>query len=249
LSVYWVFGASKPLGNTLARKLAQQFTVITFSRSHISIIGNHVQHFKIDFADNSTLREVITQAIRLYGFPNGVAFCQRYRGGHKTELISELSDGIQVELGPTLALLDSLGNRHKGNSLSIVMFTSVAYEKVNPDIPLNYHILKAATASFVRYQAMALRLLDVKINAIVLGEFLKYSIDSYSFSEKQKYSNLARISNIGRTCTVADVVSLAEFLLVNPSLALNGQLINLEGGVSQLAAEALVRDSLSQTWL
>jgi NAD(P)-dependent dehydrogenase (short-subunit alcohol dehydrogenase family) len=248
LNVFWVFGASKPLGNSLARKLAEDFTVITFSRNDMSSMGNHIQHFKLDFADDFALREAIQEAISLYGFPDGVAFCQRHRG-QKTDLVSELCDGIQIELGPTVALLDKLGDRTIGKSLAIVMFTSVAYQIVNPDAPLKYHILKAATASFVRHQAMALRLLDVRINAIVLGEFLKYPIDSYNLLEKQKFAELARISNIGRTCTVADAVSLTKLLLINPSLALNGQLINMEGGVTQLATEAVVRDTLGHKWI
>ena len=246
MRVYWVFGASGPLGNTLVRKFAKEDTVITFSRGEICLQDHAKTHFKVDFADDNALRKAIGEAILLHGFPEGAAFCQRYRGKKSDVLSSDLCHGIQVEIGPTIALLDRLEDWPIGKNLSIVMFTSVANEQINPDISLDYHMLKAATASFVRYQAMVFRNSDVRINAIVLGEFLKYPIDTYSLLEKKKFESISRISNIGRVGTVHDIVLLAQLLLVNPSLALNGQLIHLDGGVTQLASEALVRDIINR---
>jgi len=245
LKTFWIFGASKPLGNTMLRGLARNYKVITFSRSDVPALGKHKQHFNVDFSNDIDLHKVVEEAIRLHGFPDGAAFCQRNRE-NQSELLLGISKGIQIELGPTLALLDRIKDRKKVKSLSIVMFTSIANEQINPDISLSYHIVKAATSSFVRYQAMALRHLEVRINAIVLGEFLKYSIESYSSIEQKKFAELARISNIGRICTVQDAVSLAQFLLTNPSLTVNGQLIHLDGGVSRLAPESLVRDTVNR---
>jgi len=200
----------------------------------------------VDFADDAVLRATVENAIRLHGFPAGAVFCQRYRG-NRIELLPDFCSGIQVELGPTLALLERLEDRQLGKSLALVMFTSVASEQVNPDVPLAYHMLKAATASFVRYQAMALRNSNIRINAVVLGELLKYPFNSYTSFEQQKFVELARLSNIGRVCEVQDAVSLARTLLENPDLAVNGQLIHLDGGVTQLASEAVVRDRINRT--
>ena len=234
----WVFGGTSPLGSALISTLRHDAEVISFGRSEPEGDTNRV---RVDFGDEQNLRHVIGVNFKERP-PNGIVFAQRYRPVKDASTLDLVSRGLNIELSPLFAisdLLKTVGNL--GPLKSLVLYSSTAAHSAHLDVPIFYHILKAATLSSVISLSPQLGRHDIKINAIVLGDFLKYPVESYSDKEKLNFHKIAEISVNGRCGSISDIVSMTRYLLSDEVSYITGQVIHMDGGASLISPASYIR--------
>ena len=170
-------------------------------------------------------------------------FAQRYRPEKEVSTLDSVAAGLKVELGPLFAVVDLL--KEYGNTgllRSIVMYSSTAANSAHVDVPIFYHLLKSATLSSVISLSPNLGGFNVKINALILGDFLKYSIESYSDKEKLNFQKKIAEISMGRRCgSIADIVGMTRYLLSDEANFVTGQVIQVDGGASLISPASYIR--------
>jgi NAD(P)-dependent dehydrogenase (short-subunit alcohol dehydrogenase family) len=239
---YWVFGSSKPLGLGVYDLLRKEHTVTCFSRTVHPDIPETVT---VDLADLPATERIIASSFATAP-PDGVVFCQRFRAEPGFPDFEAIKLGLDVELAPLLALIHSAVSAVPCKPLSVVTISSVAGLAAHLDIPLYYHLLKATTASATRILAARYATQGLRINCVVLGEFQKYPRERYSPAEQVKFNTLETCTLSGRICSIAEICDVINFLLSDQSRYVTGELFHLDGGMSILAPEYIVRSSLAK---
>jgi NAD(P)-dependent dehydrogenase (short-subunit alcohol dehydrogenase family) len=242
---YWVFGASKPLGIGLANDLKASHDVTCFSRSLPTSETDRLSHVNVDFSDAKKTHEAI-QTRMAADAPDGAVFCQRYRAPFGQSDVDAVKEGLDVELAPVLSVLDAFKAARRASPFSLVLISSVAAFAAHNDIPLYYHVLKAVTVSAARTLAACGTRSGLRVNCIILGEFEKYPRGDYKAQEKAKFEALESFTLSRQLCTISDIAGVAEFLLSKNARYVTGQMIRLDGGMSGLAPEYVVRSMLAK---
>jgi NAD(P)-dependent dehydrogenase (short-subunit alcohol dehydrogenase family) len=238
MSIYWIFGSSKSLGSELCKFLAREHDVVCFSRT---IHPEWPDTIQVDFRDLNDTQSVIRHNFVCHP-PDGVIFCQRYRRSSGKETLAAIKEGLDVELGPVLSVLGVIEEQQcKRRSLSVVLISSTAGIAAHTDTEFYYSILKSVTVAATRTLAVKLSSSGVRINCLVLGEFLKYAKSEYTLSEQEKFLELERFSFSRRMCNISDISGVVGFLLSENSKYITGELFCLDGGMSKYSAESIVR--------
>jgi 3-oxoacyl-[acyl-carrier protein] reductase len=146
-----------------------------------------------------------------------------------------------VELGPVLALVEAAKRSDTRTSLSLVLLTSVAGLSTHPDLTLSYHILKSATLTTTRFLAVDGGKYGLRANSLILGEFEKYSRDSYTEKEQSKFGLVEQFTPTRKISTKAHIAATIEFLLSENSANMTGQSLSLDGHLSGLSPESILR--------
>jgi len=238
----WIFGSSKALGSSLKEALRVRHRVTCFSRT---IPASAPDTVAVDFSDLEMTQRMIAEAFYLFP-PDGAVFCQRYRPAD-TGLsdLEALKAGLDVELAPVLALMGAAQTSVSPRPISIILISSVAGASAHLDVPLYYHLLKAVTLSATKTLAAQGAASSLRVNCIVLGEFQKYPRETYTRDEQKKYKLLEDFALAGRICNISDIVGIVEFLLSDQSCYLTGQVLHIDGGISGLAPESILRIMLA----
>ena len=242
MSEYWIFGSSKPLGLGLSQALREDHKVTCFSRSIPTAAPNTVA---MDFSDVAATQRAIKERFAA-AQPDGVVFCQRYRPADGLSDLEAVKAGLDVELAPVLAVIEAAKAAKASKPLSLVLISSVAGVAAHVDIALYYHLLKALTVSATRTLAVHGALDGLRVNCVILGEFQKYPREGYSDKEKQKFGALENYALSGRLCTIPDIADVIAFLLSDQARYVTGQVLRLDGGLSGLAPESVVRTLLAK---
>lgn len=238
----WIFGSSKALGSSLTEALRVHHRVTCFSRT---VPGSAPDTVAIDFSDLESTQRMIAEFFELLP-PDGAVFCQRYRPeGTELSDLEALKAGLDVELAPVLALMGAAQSSVSPRPLSIILISSVAGASAHLDVPLYYHLLKAITLSATRTLAAQGAANSLRVNCIVLGEFQKYPRETYTCGEQEKYNRLGDFALSGRICNISDIVGVIEFLLSDQSSYLTGQVLHIDGGISGIAPESILRVMLA----
>jgi NAD(P)-dependent dehydrogenase (short-subunit alcohol dehydrogenase family) len=212
--------------------------VVSFGRSESSRLKNRV---RVDFGNTQDLREALSSSLHSSP-PDGIVFAQRYRPKEAEPTLDSVLKGILIELGPLFSLIEILQESGRSGPLnSIVMFSSTAAHSAHMDVPVYYHLLKAATLNAVLAQVPVLGRLGIRINAIIPGDFMKYPLDTYTEIEKARFKKIQEISLSGRCGTVADILEMTEFLLFEKSSYVTGQFIHVDGGAHLISTPSYIR--------
>lgn len=238
----WVLGSSKSIGNYLAIRFSEKNKVLGFSRKNSSLENVNFKNLNIDLKDTDNFKQVVITELNKT-IPDGIIFCQRYRSSHKGEsIIPDIHNGNILELYPIIIIIEELKKFSINfENISIVLLTSIAGEFIHVDLPLYYHILKSNTLTINNYYSIKLRNSGIRINTIILGEFLKYNFQSYSESEKKKYELLKKFTNNSEIVKMEDIYNTINYLISNESKNLTGQTIKLDGNLSFIAQESIIR--------
>jgi NAD(P)-dependent dehydrogenase (short-subunit alcohol dehydrogenase family) len=176
--------------------------------------------------------------------PHAAVFCQRYRPSCQVDDISYVREGLLVELGPATILLELARTKSDHKSLkSVVFFSSVAGSESHLDLPLSYSILKSVTLCSSRILANHCAAQGIRVNTIVLGEFQKKPRISSSEEKLQVFDKLGKFSLSGQICSLHNISQTVSMLL-DPHCFLTGAELRLDGGVSLLGPEFLLRSGL-----
>jgi NAD(P)-dependent dehydrogenase (short-subunit alcohol dehydrogenase family) len=242
-----VVGGSRGIGRVIARRLAEQgHKVSSLSRGRSSSTGPDlpgVMAFQADLRNSARLKAAINRMIRRQGKPGILVFCQRFRGSGDA-----WSGEIETSLSGTRALIERLANRFDpAFSRSIVIIGSVAGHAVALEQPVSYHVGKGGLEQLIRFYAVSLGKKNIRVNGVAPGLVLKIESREFILKDKRLCDQYRSLTPLDRLGTPEDVAGVVSFLADPASSFVTGQIITVDGGLSLLTQESLLREVVNRT--
>lgn len=163
-----------------------------------------------------------------------IVFAQRYRGHNPS------AGHWDVSIGVTRQILGWIGARCPRGA-SIILISSAAARAVLSEQPDSYHLAKAALEQLVRYYAVQLGPKGIRVNAIAPGATIKPESSVFYAEHPELVSLYEQHCPLQRMGTADDVANVALFLASDQASYLTGQTIVLDGGLSCVSQESIMR--------
>jgi hypothetical protein len=224
-----IVGGSKGLGRELAVRLSQRGVVVSvLSRTPPWEAPANIHYFPADLGCQTSARSACEQALKSHGELDSILFCQRFRGeGDGWE--GELSVG----LGATKDLIDYSANFFSASgSRSIVIVGSVAGPWIASDQPAGYHVAKAGLDALIRYYAVKLGPMGIRVNGVSPSAFIKAESRRYHSENPAASARMAALTPLRRMGTAEDSADAVEFLAGKSAGFITGQNLIVDGGLT-----------------
>ncbi len=161
----------------------------------------------------------------------GIVFLHRYRSK-----IHDPSAQYAVEVYTPYQILESLAKVSRLNELSVVLTSSPAATSVVSDQNFQYHASKAATEQLVRFASVRFAINKLRTNGINPGALIFKERASEFYKDNPHILETAVNSiPLGRIAQVSDIASVVMFLLSESSSFINGQIIKVDAGLSNIS--------------
>jgi NAD(P)-dependent dehydrogenase (short-subunit alcohol dehydrogenase family) len=242
LPVVWVVGGSGDLGRAVARQLEPAYNIVNLSRRSAGSNSGSLQNVRVDLSAAGRVRAAVGALLR-EDVPRGVVFCQRYRPSSKARDAGILA-AISTEVLSSQAIIEQILASRKTAArrrapVSVVVVSSVNANLISEGLPFWYHWLKASQLQLTRYYS-AVSGGRLNVNCIAAGTFLKQPLSSYPKSRQAFLKRLARRTAAQRVAGVQDIARLVQWLISDDAAVLNGQILTLDGGLSNILQETLL---------
>ncbi len=114
-----------------------------------------------------------------------------------------------------------------------MLATSPAAERVVDDQDFQYHASKAAISQLVRYGSVNFAKHNMRVNGVNPGTFVyKDRATSFYAEHPEVFELVRRVVPLGQMSRIQDIASLATFLLSTNSSNVSGQILTIDGGLS-----------------
>jgi len=221
-----VIGGNGGLGMTVCEVFKKRGDIVTpLSRS--------TQPLPCDITQEESTLTALNLVYLQKGRINNLVFTQRSRGAE--DLVSELETNVT---GVSALIKCSTRFFAKTGVRSIVIVTSTDDSQARPEQSEGYHISKAGLLGLVRYQAVQLASLGIRVNAVAPGSFLSNNKRDFDRRLKALFSG---ITPLKRMATAEDVANAVLFLCSDQAAFITGQRICVDGGISLLSQESIGR--------
>jgi NAD(P)-dependent dehydrogenase (short-subunit alcohol dehydrogenase family) len=235
--VVWLLGGSSKLGQAIAGRLASAYKVVSWSRRAVQPDSEYYNHVPINLENiaqvHSTLEELLCRDA-----PSAIVFCQRYRPAPGCEEMDMLA-GVNTEIISSQTVLEAV-TKMGGARCSVVVISSVNGALINKQLPFWYHWLKSSQMLLVKYYSVKNGNAKINVNALALGSFLKDEISVYPEPLKKHLEALSRTCPMQENLKVGEIASVVEFLVSDHAAMINGQVITLDGGTTNILQETLI---------
>lgn len=164
-----------------------------------------------------------------------IVFAQRYR-----EASNLWAGQLDVSLSLTRHVLGWAGHRCPRGA-SIIMISSVAGRVVLSEQPDSYHVAKAGLEQLVRYAAVQLGPKGIRVNGIAPGATVKPESAEFYAAHPELTDVYRDCCPLGRIGTANDIADTVLFLASDKATYLTGQILVLDGGLSCVSQESIMR--------
>ena len=231
-----IVGGSKGLGRAVAQKMiirGDQVSVISRSTPENKVDG--VNYFEADIANTESLTQAMDK-IAQTGNINYLVFCQRFRG-KSDSWVGE----IDVSISASRNMIDYFQDKFSAEDNAIIFVSSVFGEYVGEGQALSYHLGKAGMNSLMRFYAVNLGKKGIRTNAVTPFTFVKEESKDFYNSQTElmdMYKEIVPLNRIGTADEIADVIL---FFGSEQSRYVNGQNVYIDGGLSLVWPESIVK--------
>ena len=236
---YLIFGGRSPIALALCKQLIETGqNVHLVTRSSDSEMKKTARELKIDHLHECDLQEshraiaLVSEIDAQVEGLDGIAFLHRYRSNQPKPL-----DQYTVEVYTPFQILESLANATRQKELAVVLTSSPAAMRVVEDQDFQYHASKSATEQLVRFASVRFAESKLRTNGINPGSFVYKERAAKFYDDNPESVKIAKSSvPLGRMATVEEIASVAMFLLGPSSSYINGEIINIDGGYSNIVS-------------
>ena len=237
-----VYGGRSPIALALCRQLSesgQEVHLITRNRDEtlVKLASNHnCKHVhECDLENQESSIALALEIDKKTGGLEAIAFVHRYR--------SQTSNPIkqyEVEVYTPFKIIESMAGQSRDKQCAVVVTTSPAGGTVVGDQDFQYHASKAALSQLVRFGSVRFSTNNLRINGISPGSFIfKERAAEYYSKNPEVVANANKLIPLSRMGTVTEIANVALFLLSKKSSYLNGQILEVDGGLSNLDQASL----------
>jgi len=106
---------------------------------------------------------------------------------------------------------------------------------------VSYHVAKAALSQMVRYYAVALGPLGIRVNCVSPGTIMKEEAQSFYAAHPELWELYGRIIPLGRMGSAGEVARAIAFLCSPEAGYITGQELVVDGGLSVQWQESVAR--------
>ena len=236
---YLIFGGRSPIALALCKQLIESgrevHLVTRQIDSEIQAIATQskIKHLhECDLQDSQGAIALTLEIDAQIKGLDGIAFLHRYRSNQPKPL-----DQYTVEVYTPFQILESLANATRQKELAVVLTSSPAAIQVVADQDFQYHASKSATEQLVRFASVRFAKSKLRTNGINPGSFVYKERAAKFYDDNPESVEMAKSSvPIGRMATVEEIASVAMFLLGPSSSYINGEIINIDGGYSNIVS-------------
>ena len=221
-----VTGTSRGIGNAIAKYLlSKKYKVIGISRSKKNINNKNYMHINEDISKKDCSKKVFkilkNKKIKLDGLVNnaGINIPNKFNKISR----SDFDKIINVNLAGPFFLTQKIINllNKEGSIVNISSFSAISGGPVST----HYAISKSGLEAFTKNLSIFFSKKKVRVNAISPGLIRTKLAKNF---RKHPYYKRILLNRIGEPKEIANVV---EFLLSKKSSYINGQTINVDGGM------------------
>lgn len=230
-----IFGGRSPTALVLCKQLAgigHRVHLITRVKDEeiirLAKENNCLEVHQCDLEDLSKSTGLVQKIDNESNELSAVAFFHRYR--------SKTSDPFKqfaVEVNTPYEIIVQLSKQTRSRQCAIVLATSPAAERIVEDQDFQYHASKAAIQQLVRFSAVRFAKHNLRVNGVNPGTYVYKSRAASFYAEHPEIiSRVKRDVPLGRMSNVEEIATVTKFLLSEESSFINGEIINIDGGLS-----------------
>ena len=231
-----VYGGRSPIALEICKQLAgagHEVHLVTRVRDAAIIElakGNHCSEVhECDLEDSAKSIELALKIDSQVGGLDAVAFAHRYRSD-----VSAPLKQYSVEVYTPYEIVKSLATCERSQQCAIVFLTSPAAHSVVGDQDFQYHASKAALSQLVRFGSVQFASQNMRVNGLSPGSFIFKQRAAEFYAKNPKIVDRAnKLIPLSRMGTVEEIASVALFLLSKQSAYMNGQILEVDGGISK----------------
>ena len=239
-----VYGGRSPIALALCRELANsgQTVHLVSRRRDQEIIDLAEQNgcadvFDCNLEDTDASIQLALKLDSTAGGLNCVAFVHRYRDPSPDPLRQYI-----VEVLTPYKILEALAEQPRTTECSVVITTSPAANKVVGDQDFFYHASKAALTQLVRFGSVRFAARNIRVNGISPGSFIiKSRARKYYLENPEKLKKIEDSIPSSRIGTPEELATVISFLLGPESNFVRGQILAVDGGLSVLTPDSLIK--------
>jgi len=237
-----VYGGRSPIALEICKQLAGAghevhlvTRVLDDTITKLAKENDCVEVHECDLEDSVKSIDLAVKIDSQTGGLDAVAFAHRYR----SDVLAPLKQ-YSVEVYTPYEILEALAKRERSRQCAVVLLTSPAAHSVVGDQDFQYHASKAAISQLVRYGSVLFAARNLRINGLSPGSYIFKQRAAVFYGRNpqivERANNLIPLSRMG---TVNEIASVALFLLSKQSSYLNGQILEVDGGLSNLDQASL----------
>ena len=237
-----VYGGRSPIALALCEQLAssgQEVHLVTRHRDEVIVklaSDHNCKH--VHECDLEDAKKSIALALEIdnkVGGLDAVAFVHRYRTATSNPVKQ-----YEVEVYTPYEIIESLASQSRVKQLAITIFTSPGSHHVLGDQDFQYHASKAALSQLVRFGAVRFASKNLRVNGVSPGSFVfKQRAADFYAKNPEVVARANRLIPLARMGTVTEIASVASFLLSEKSSYMNGQILEVDGGLSNFDQASL----------
>jgi NAD(P)-dependent dehydrogenase (short-subunit alcohol dehydrogenase family) len=243
-----VYGGRSPIALAVCSQLAREgHSVHLVTRqvdAEIQRLGTEYGCTKIhrcDLTDGVQSVALAEQIDKEVGGLRAVAFVHRYQG------VNDPENQYSVEVLTPYRILEALCKISRETECAVVLTTSPAARSVLLDQGFQYHASKAAISELVRYGSVRFADRHIRVNGVSPGSFVFKERAAHFYAENPEILKLVeQVVPLSRMAVVDEIASVVAFLLGDQSRYVNGQIIEVDGGISCVDGASLVRTTLGK---
>ena len=237
-----VYGGRSPIALALCEQLAdsgQEVHLITRNRDEAIVnlaSEHHCEHVhQCDLEDAKVSIALALEIDDKVGGLEAVAFVHRYRNQTSNPLKQ-----YEVEVYTPYEIIEALAERSRNKQCSVVLTTSPAARNIVGDQDFQYHASKAALSQLVRFGSIRFAANNLRINGVSPGSFIfKQRAAEFYAKNPDVVARANQLIPLARMGTVTEVANVAAFLLSDKSSYINGQILEVDGGLSNFDQASL----------
>jgi NAD(P)-dependent dehydrogenase (short-subunit alcohol dehydrogenase family) len=235
-----VVGGTRGIGRAIVAALIREgHQVSVISRrlpEHAKERIRGARYFTADVQNGSAAHAAVRDILRR-GKPSHLVFSQRFRGD-----AGDWNGELDTTLTSTRTVIDLLKDHFSGRGENaIVIVSSIAGRFVAGEQSLGYHVAKGGIAQLVQYYAVVLGPRGIRINCVSPAMVLKPESKRFQLKDRQLAEMFRQLTPLGRIGTADDIAAAVVFLCGPGATFITGQDIVVDGGLSLLGHESLIR--------
>lgn len=237
-----IVGGTRGSGKEYARMLANsERQVSILGRKAITehkLVHEKIDSYSVDITDHEKTKNILSTCQERRGSWTSLVFFQKFRDDGDTWL-----GEWQVSLDATKVIVDhavSLAHEHS-IPRSIVVIGSVAGRMIINTQPIGYHAAKAALEQMVKFWAVHLGKLGIRVNMVSPHAVLKEESADFYLNYAKLMDLYKKIIPLGRMGTAKEVVNVVDFLCSSQASYITGQNIIVDGGITLPMQEDPIR--------